>query len=911
MIFYVCKHAFFDFNAISVQVLKESIFMKKPKMHSQSTFSITLTLIFLLMAGQISIHGERNVKETNVKPLTFEDNICSLYDNSKVIDSVLFRKNYKPLVIIIADKISDGINRVTNFSERKRILNDNRIKHNPYYSQLHKALKNIHLYQANDTYYFVYPVNIQYHFLTVYSQRKLLSDNSGITFDFVNVKKQFPFFEDILIPLEPSCTNCTLARYIGEKLQKGESFSELFELRKQLFREKETKNLSFQALNNFDNICTWMGFNVNSQSASSLMRFNSLLNQIKSNSKRLEKNKKRRTVKRNLICFQSRHLEVTELLGYGSDLKDVMVMIDYLNWINNTVSSLKKNDISFVDFCENEHKIDIFKLFCFVNGISGIMPYKITEWIQVLKKRVAESLISKLHWFNSVIFLYNNEYSLRNDYIFSSLDDLKRKMLHLGDNCRNVMNIIYNIVKHSLSVNNNNNYIPMDSTICTIYEHWKTIDDLLFDVKFKRLVIIVVDDMKQGITTVNKITTSRVVPKVRREDLHYSEQFLYDVIMKNIYLVQSNDTHYYVYPTTINRQENPLIGYFEYKMIKDYSNVFFYFVNSTNYFFLNESSCFDDYDSLIHALLDYRDISSGNIQTRFINPAYLIKVHQDFFNRFPKYFSTYTSVNNDLTQSVNNYDQHSRSNCNITYFQEFRNFLKQQYISFGIKYIFKSSKCSSSLKLNKRTDIDFQMTEYSDVLKFSNLVKSTYENIKLTNDTNNNYLKILCNKKEIFKFLKFVCFLKFNYIDDMLEVIDQESDYVRNVTRIIDMDKKLSITTYLTDTMDWIDNLSLMNLISYNNIRVFKNLKDLYSKIPKITFNGTDLSNKIFSIVKSNTIFLQCKKLGFVDTEEMRVNVEYASTENPLILSENKTPPKFHETVRNKAQRKKLCLVPT
>ncbi|XP_043481335.1 uncharacterized protein LOC122510626 isoform X2 [Leptopilina heterotoma] len=885
-------------------------------MHSQSTFLIAPTLILLLMAGQISISGENNVEETNIKPLRFEDNICSLYDNLSVIDSLFFKKQYKPLVIIIADKLSIGVNRVRNFSDSKRILNDENIRHWPHHNQLHQTiLRNIFLFQANNIYYFIYPLKFQLYFLTIYFQKQLLNDNSDISFDFVNAKKEFPFFENILMPLQSSCTNCTLVKYINEKLQKGEIFSELFELRKQLFKRKAKKNLSFKTLNNYD-ICTSMGFNLNSQNTSSFMHFNSLLKQIQSNSDSLEKSKKISTVEGSLTCFQSRNLEAPEYLlifPIAKNLKVVIVFIDYLNWINNTISSLKNNDILFGGLCENEHKIDIFKLFCFMKEISDVTSHNITEWIEVLKEHFAKSLNDKLDWFNRVKFLYNNEYSLRDDLIFSSRDDFEREIQNESEHWHNVMQLSYLVVKNSLLVYSNYDYRAKYNTICTVYEHWKTIDDLLFEVEFKRLVIIVVDDMKQGIKIANQIRASRVEPKVKREDLHYSEQFLYDFIMKHIYLVQSNDTHYYVYPTNDDRQENPLIGYFEYKMIKNYSNVFFYFVNSRNYFSRNESSCFDDYDSLIHALLDYRDISSGNIQTRFINPSHLIKVHQDFFIRFPEYFPIYASVYNDFTEFVNNYDQHYRSHGNITYFQEFRNFLKQLKIPFYLlNDLFKGLPCSSSQKLNNITDIDFRMTQFSDVLDFHELVKFAYRKIMTINNRDDTNLESLCSNKEIFKFLKFVCFLKINYIEGMLKVIHQVPYVSSYITSTVENEKN-AITNYLLKSKLLIEKLLSINYIDYeyNETRMFEESDAFYSQIPKITLNGADLFNKIYSIVRNDTIFSQCKKLGFLDTKEITPNVNNTSTENYLELSKNKTTSKLQEEILYKAQRKKLCLVPS
>ncbi|XP_043466709.1 uncharacterized protein LOC122501377 [Leptopilina heterotoma] len=497
-------------------------------------FLTGLGLILILLVGKISIITENNVEKTEINPLTFENDICTIYDNLSVINSMLFEKEYKPLIVIIADKFIDGINRVRNLSESKRILNDAGIQNNPYYSLLYQTVsENIYLFQANDTYYFVYPVDFQDNFLTIYFQWKLLHNNLGIIFHFFDVKKEFPFFDDIFIPLQPSCTNCPLVKYINEKLQKGESFSELFELRKQLFREQKTKNLTFTPFDN-DYICTWMGFNNNSQSSRSLMRFNSLLEQIQNNSANVEKSKRRRTVERSLSCFQSRYLYFRISEHY---VQNFLITNGYLNWINRTISSLRGNDVSYGGLCENKHRIEILKFFCFMKDISDVTSHYIPAWTEALKKLVTKPLSIILKWYNLARYFYTDEYIIIVDPIVSIINTIFHRALEefkrLNDKLNNT-----NEKRDILSRITDYKYETSYITICTIYEHWKTIDDLVLEVKSNRLVIIVADNMRTGIATVNKIKTSRVVPKVRREDLHYSEQFLYDVIMKNIYLVQ-------------------------------------------------------------------------------------------------------------------------------------------------------------------------------------------------------------------------------------------------------------------------------------------------------------------------------------------------------------------------------------
>lgn len=250
---------------------------------------------------------------------------------------MLFERKYNPLVVIIAENFNDGLNRVRNLNDSKRILNNNYTirSHNIHLHDM--ILENIYLFQYNEKYYFVYPVNIQDHFLTIYSQKKLLEDNLDITFDFINVNKENSLFEDIFITLQSSCTNCPLVKYVNEKLQKGESFSELFELRKQLFREKERKNISSTAFDS-DDICTSIGFDINSKNENYFLNIDTLLKKIQSTSK---KNKTRSViVERSLSCFQSRNFELTGVLSKNNNnFKNFMITIDYLNWIDREVLS--------------------------------------------------------------------------------------------------------------------------------------------------------------------------------------------------------------------------------------------------------------------------------------------------------------------------------------------------------------------------------------------------------------------------------------------------------------------------------------------------------------------------------------------------------------------------------------------
>lgn len=95
----------------------------------------------------------------------------------------------------------------------------------------------------------------------------------------------------------------------------------------------------------------------------------------------------------------------------------------------------------------------------------------------------------------------------------------------------------------------------------------------------------------------------------------------------------------------------------------------------------------------------------------------------------------------------------------------------------------------------------------------------------------------------------------------MLKVIDQKSYKINNMDSIVEIERNY-VLEYLLKTNEWIDQLFSMNDIDYiyNETRMFKISDALYSQIPKITSNGIDLSNKIYSIVKNSKFFLHCKK---------------------------------------------------
>ncbi|XP_043484055.1 uncharacterized protein LOC122512344 [Leptopilina heterotoma] len=824
----------------------------------RSKFLVAFNLILLVLLGQISILRGSNVEEKERTSMPDND-ICTLFDYSRAIDRLLFRKNYKPLIVLIASEFIEGINRVRNISHSKRISYDKIIKNNNYWSMMYNIIsENFYLFQADHVYYFIYPVNILHYSFTIYCQKMLLSDQVGVTFDFVNVKQEYPFYEDILVPLKPSCTNCLLVEYVNKKLQAGESFSELFQLREQLFGEK-TKYISLEAFDN-DYVCDSIGFNINSESESFIMHFNTLLQQIKKNNN-FDESYKKNVSDRSLKCFNSRLLIVRHDMFYDNieqpNEKHPFTGINYLNWINETVFSLNANDTSFGNICKNEHNINTFKLFCFIKDVSDITSYNISAWTDTLQQHVNKSLVKPMVWFNSLMSLYQNEYLVEKDFILHQLENLKKQTLNESGNWRNAMRKAYNLVSNL--TREENSIKSMLSSPCLFYNYLDTINALLPEMNFKKLVIIVTNNMQTGIWKAGFIRGKRVIPKINREDLHYKKQFVYDEIMKHFYLFQSNGTYYYVYPLNFNRHHDVLITYFEYKMIEDYSKVVFYFVNIANYFSLDEVNNIRP-DSVISALPDNCHLFTTNCRNRFLKPIYLITLHQEFHRRYPKYFSVYATFFNSFAELINNPHSHYEGNNTIEYAQKFYDFLKGQQISYDTEYLFNDIPCLSLQIINKKINIDISITELGNFFNISTLIQSAYKNITSINITDNDNLKYFCMHSNIFQFIKFFCFLKINYIEGMLKLIDTTWNYVENMTKIAENEKNV-ITEYLSKTLKWMNaTLSIDYSEMYQNEgRILRQSKLSYSEIPKIISNGDDLLDKFYLVIREAVVYYRCK----------------------------------------------------
>lgn len=366
---------------------------------------------------------------------------CILYDYSEVIDNILFYEKLKPVIIIIADEINVGITRAKYLTNNQRVLKSINFTDIPDGQRLYKIIsQNIFLYKTENIYYFVYPKNLKTDLLTIYCQNKLMKNNFGVMFNFLNLENTFPYWSEIIIPVKPHslCTNCTFQEYVKEKLKSGESFSELFDIHKQLFSQKE--HVFF---NKPINIVMFY-YNLYSNERESTTYFNTLMTGIEYVSKNSRQNGK------SLACFNLKYSD-KENFNFlkNSDfdkyyVRRALSLIDYMNLLKTTILSLNASDSNtFENLCNIRPYSNLIKLFCFIKNLSNAQSHKTLTWINRLENFLSDSLISQLSWFDKLVDFYKKEYELDENTIIIQKQNLNKMLRNVDEKYEYWMNTTY------------------------------------------------------------------------------------------------------------------------------------------------------------------------------------------------------------------------------------------------------------------------------------------------------------------------------------------------------------------------------------------------------------------------------------------------------------------------------------
>ncbi|XP_043472606.1 uncharacterized protein LOC122505190 [Leptopilina heterotoma] len=805
--------------------------------------------ILLLLILAIFSPKQNAAEQGRASSAPFDENICSLYDNTKLIDDLLFTQNSKPLVIIIADNMIHGIQRAKDLSLDRRIFNNRQNRDNSQFYE--KMMEKIYLYESREISYFVYPVNMRNNLLTTYCQRKLINDSFSVMFHFLNSMNEFPFVEEIFIPLKPHsmCTkHCTFIEYIKEKMQIGENFLELFELRKRLFSEEGRKHFFIRKIEKID--LSLFYENSLSQNESSMIFFNSLLVEIQNSpSNSLKENGEN---SKSLECFQTRCLhQKNDFFQHSHSamkhLRNILILIEHLNLLNSTIFSLDSSDASFENFCNMIHYSDVIKLFCFIKDLSDATSLNIEAWISNLKLFAANSLIGKLSWFNRLLALYKNQYYLDEKFIETEKKELSTQTINFeksyGDWFQFTLVSVRSLMETEYSETNHETF----ENISVFYDYWETIDELIFDVEIEKLVIILTDDVAKGIHVLEKMTNNkRVKPKKNRNDLHYTEQFLYDIIEKNFHLFQSSDTYYYVYPTQL--QNDMFMFYLHFMIFKDYSKTTFHVVKFEESFSPSGDNSFTD--TVIPAITNPSCIQlskySTNIPKIFLN-YYLLQKIIYFYdsNTFRKYAANY----NDLSLLLAHYDVCDRNTGSMN--NIFYSIPRQRSLDVHDYIINLILKFDTDNNLDTKNNVFLNVTNLDTILNFQRTIKTAHKNIKSNNDTD---LKALCNLNQNFKLLKLFCFLKNNYhehIEDSNAMGLQMLSFIDNL--------KNFFTTFLENTNDWLKKLLAIyyNVYVWEKAKILIELQGVYNDIPYVSRKNDDLLKKMIFIVDEKVMSLK------------------------------------------------------
>ncbi|XP_043472605.1 uncharacterized protein LOC122505189 [Leptopilina heterotoma] len=809
--------------------------------------------IFFLLAVAIFSLDQNAADERRTSSRHFDDDICTFYDYTKAIDELLFTETSKPLVIIIADNMIKGIQKAKDLTQDTRI-NNRESRDNHQNSQLFdKILEKIHLYESKDISYFVYPVNMRNDLLTTYCQRKLINDSFVVMFHFLNSKNEFPFEEEIFIPLKPHsmCTKqCTFIEYVEEKMQIGKTFFELFELRKKLFSEAARENFLISKSDKIDNSLFYQ--KLNSQNVSSMIYFNMLLEEIRNSSINLKDMVESTFVEKSINCFKSRCLgnkEFNFLKDSGIHVRNVLTFTDYLTLLNSTIFSLDSSDASFGNLCNMIHYSEVIKLFCFIKNLSDATSLNIEAWISNLKLFVSNSLMSQLSWFNRLVALYRNQYYLDANTSEREKSKLSMEIEYMDKDFRQWMKFALSSINYVMRGKKLEQLYETFEDITIFYEYWETIDELLFDVKIDKLVIILTDDVAKGIQVLEKMTNNeRVKPKKNRGDLHYTKQFLYDIIVANFYLFQSNDTYYYVYPTQL--QNDMLMFYLHFMIFKDYSKTTFHVVKFEKSFTLLGDNQFSFTDIVIPAIPNPNCGINYSILTVLIDYSL---VHSLFYFQNSYTFRKYATEDRNLSLLLKFHNSCEEK----TYFMETKmqifNALKFQRPAILYDYAMNHIAYFKNVNLRRKNEIFLNMNKLDDVFNLSKIIKSAYKNLKSLNGNNN--LKDLCSFKENFKLLKLFCFLKNNLLS-VFEAKNSEK-FVPIKTLIQKLENV--ITAFLKNSNEWLNKLLSIyyNVYDWDKVVILREFQTLYKEIAYITKRNKKLFKRILHLVEEKTMSLK------------------------------------------------------
>lgn len=376
--------------------------------------------------------------------------------------------------------------------------------------------------------------------------------------------------------------------------------------------------------------------------------------------------------------------------------------------------------------------------------------------------------------------------------------------------------------------------LPFFENTCELYDYSEAIDDLLFEEKGQQLVIIIADNMNQGIARAENLTKSiRIMPKLKREDLDYSKQFLYDLILDQFYLYTSLDINYFVYP--MNMLSDILTIYWQKKLIKDYSYITFNFVN------VNENvSSFEDIAIPLMpylictncSLLDYvqKKLKKGE------SFAELLDLRKRLFSDAMKNHFFVINFNEiDMWSLLDRYSNFQNETSMVHVSMLLKKINNTSYTDRNSLQCFESRITTMGNFIFKRSSLD--MSKMRNILILSDYLQSVSSNI--TSLSISEPFKYICSNVQMSELIRLFCFIK-----------DLSDATVYNSTEWIKSLKQFANESLLNQK-SWFKELILLylNFSTLEKSQIVEGMKNLNTEMQKVEKNSKQLMEEAYYTV--------------------------------------------------------------
>lgn len=365
-------------------------------------------------------------------------------------------------------------------------------------------------------------------------------------------------------------------------------------------------------------------------------------------------------------------------------------------------------------------------------------------------------------------------------------------------------------------------------------------------------MVIISNNMKKGIKKIEKLVVNRVLPKRKREDFHYTHQFLYDLMLRNLYLFKSSVHYYFLYP--MNMLNDALRTYWQNIIIENYFTTSFQFtifeehsdspstfdftditfpvnpipnLDSSNELLFNSLHNFLKSLNYLRGMVFFKSDKITYDIKQYIarNIMYKLKVFKNSY-KGDDYYNSFSTVFETLEKQV---QADNNSLTNLTCFEFFN--------------------------LKRRNKISLSMLDMNDVFIFFDLIQSAYKYISLNGDDYSSDKQIFFDSQPNWKFIEL-----FNFVKKVLYGKDTGNIDTNQILKTTINSIETFTKEFLVKANNWKDKLLSVyyNVNTLDKKKILNELQALYDEIPKMNLKNETLLKKILFIVyRSIRMFLQ------------------------------------------------------